>query len=108
MAAVTEPLPASVCAETSAPAIAARNTSRDFGPGITAVRVRAAEFLGGPWRALPMAGDLLLDALRAPELSVRLAAAQSLVELRRAADGSVGSSTFDLVRPIRRNSSVFA
>jgi N-sulfoglucosamine sulfohydrolase len=75
-------------------------SSRDFGPGITAVRVRAAEFLGGPWRELPMAADLLLDALRAPELAVRIAAAQSLVELRRSADGSVGTSTFDRVRPI--------
>ena len=78
--------------------VLAVRSSRDFGPGITAVRVRAAEFLGGPWRDLPAAGDILLEGLRAPELPVRIAAAQSLVELRRDANGSVGSSTIDRVK----------
>lgn len=73
---------------------------RDFGPGITAARVRAAEFLGGPWRDLPATGDLLLDALRAPELSVRIAAAQSLADFRRSPAGTIDDSTLDRVRGI--------
>lgn len=74
--------------------------ARDFGPGVTAFRVRCAEFLGGPWKDLSNAGDMLLQGLRAPELSVRIAVCQSLVEVRRAGDGRVDDSTLKLVRPV--------
>ncbi|MCE9607306.1 MAG: sulfatase [Planctomycetia bacterium] len=74
--------------------------ARDHGPGLTALRIRSAEFLGGPWKELPNAGDMLLHGIRASELSVRIAAAQSLVEVRRTADGTIDASTLALVRPI--------
>ena len=73
--------------------------SRDFGPGLTAIRVRCAEFLGGPWKDLPRTADMLLNASRSSELPVRIAAAQSLIALRRQADGTVDESSLKLARP---------
>ena len=73
--------------------------SRDFGPGLTAIRVRCAEFLGGPWKDLPRAADMLLNASRSSELPVRIAAVQSLIDLRRQADGTVDASSLKLARP---------
>lgn len=75
-------------------------SARDYGPGLTALRVRCAEFLGGPWRDLPEAGDMLLHAIRSSELNVRIAAAQSLVEVRRADGGVIDMATLAVARPI--------
>jgi uncharacterized sulfatase len=74
--------------------------SRDYGPGLTAIRIRCAEMLGGAWKDLPRANDMLLAATRNSELAVRIAAVQSLVELRRSADGTVAESSLQLARPI--------
>lgn len=74
--------------------------SRDYGPGVTAYRVRAVEMLGNVYGRLMSAHDLVLHALRAGELPVRVAAAQSLVKLRREGSKEIDAATLDAVRPI--------
>lgn len=74
--------------------------TRDFGPGVTAYRIRAVEFLGEVYPQLSSTNDLVLHALRGSELPVRLAAAQSLVKLRREGTAPLDASTFNVVRPV--------
>ena len=74
--------------------------TRDFGPGVTAYRIRAVEMLGEVYPDMSSTNDLVLYALRGSELPVRLAAAQSLVKLRREGDSPVDAMTLNVVRPV--------
>ena len=82
--------------------VLAVKAARDYGPGMTALRIRCAEFLGDPLRDMPGATDMLLQGVRAAELPVRIAAAQSLVKLRRSADGGLDEATRNLAATIYR------
>jgi len=74
--------------------------TRDLGRGVAAYRIRAVEMLGGVYADRPGTTDLLLNALGASELPVRIAAAQSLVRVRRKGDEAVDIATLEAVRPI--------
>lgn len=74
--------------------------SRDYGPGVTAYRVRAVEMLGNVYADRSSANDLILNSLDASELPVRVAAAESLVKLRRSGSDDVDASTLKAVRSI--------
>jgi uncharacterized sulfatase len=74
--------------------------SRDLGPGVTAYRIRAVEFLGNVYADRPSSHDLVLIALRANELPVRTAAAEALVKLRRRPSQPIDEATLGAVRPI--------
>jgi len=74
--------------------------SRDLGLGVTAYRIRAAELLGNVYADVPMAEDTMLYALRGSELPVRIAAASSLVRMRRGESAETDASTLNAVRPI--------
>ena len=79
--------------------LGARGT-RDLGRGVTAYRIRAVEMLGNVYADRTAANDLVLSTLGASELPVRVAAAQSLVKLRRRGAETVDASTLKVVRPI--------